>query len=71
MREIDRENIRFLLTADPETFEEWFNSISEYEQKYALSLLKCVSIDLIEAAQDLSGDLSLAKKVIGKIKSKL
>lgn len=70
MNEIDKENLRFLLTADKKELEEWWDNVSEYEHKYALSLLKCFSLTLTDQAQSITGDLSLAKQVIDKVKAK-
>ena len=39
MNEHDRENLRFLLTTDPKVLEDWYDSISDDDRKYAAELL--------------------------------
>lgn len=39
MDRIDRENLQFLLEADPDTLIEWYRSVSESEHVYASKLM--------------------------------
>ena len=46
MNEYDRENLQFLLNADPETLREWYDSVSPDDIEYAAELMLQYSEEL-------------------------
>ncbi len=46
MNDRDRENLKFLLSADKKTLAEWYSVVSEDDRKYAAELLAAYSEEL-------------------------
>lgn len=52
----DMSNLKFLLSADTQTLEDWYSVITEDEINYARTLLEVFHLDLIEEIVDRSGN---------------
>ena len=72
--QIDRDNIRFLLSAGPKELEEWFNTVPTEDIDYALYILKTFyseletkSLDRLEETID--PDFTEANELIQRIKN--
>jgi hypothetical protein len=75
MNEHDRDNLRFLLSADKSTMDQWYQTVSEDDVEYALELLQVHrtelelrEFDLIDAEAE--QDLSQAQAVLSRFTSK-
>lgn len=70
MNNLDRNNLEFIKwTLKNEGFESlriWFTTQEEYVQAYVISLLKTHSYEILDTAQELSGNLSDARSVLKK-----
>jgi hypothetical protein len=72
MNEWDRDNLRFLLTSDKATLDEWYAQCDADDIAYALELMKAYKSELMlkefeyidELAEE---DLSAANKLLSKI----
>lgn len=74
LNEIDRGNIRFLLSAGPKELEQWFNTVPIEDIDYALYILKTFyseletkSLDRLEETID--PELKEANEIITRIKN--
>jgi hypothetical protein len=75
MNDHDRGNLRFLLTADETTMQEWYSQVSQDDIDYALELLQMANaeltvkeMELSEAAEEL--DLTQAQAILSRFTSK-
>lgn len=76
MNQRDRENLNFLLTISPDTFDEWVSQADDDDIMYALELIKRARLELtmrqfeaIDEIRDVDSMLK-AKEIIEKIKNK-
>jgi len=58
MNEHDRENLRFLLNADPATLREWYDSVTKDDIEYASELMLQYSEELAIRTGMLDDDVS-------------
>lgn len=69
MNQHDRDNLRFLLTASPETLKDWYDKVDYEDHIYALELIKTYSAELmveeLESSDDVE-DLTEANKILAK-----
>lgn len=73
MTELDRANVKYLLSLDNEGYDRWWNSVSEEDHIYALHILKLTSSELMIHGMELSEakkdiDLTEANEVIERIR---
>ena len=59
MNEHDRENLKFLMSVDRETLQDWFRSVTPDDIEYALQLLTRYSTEIDEHAKALKIDEAL------------
>lgn len=64
MNEHDLDNLKFLLTASPETLTDWYNSVSEDCHEYAKEILEMGSLEIL----DHYDEVALAKSVLQKFR---
>ena len=64
MRHRDRKNLKFLLEASSETFDDWYAQASDDDIEYADSLLILAELELIEQQVLSKEDCSDAKKIL-------
>lgn len=72
MKKRDRDNLKFLMTIDEKTFDDWLNHADDDDLEYALQLIKIAKIELLTRQLDLIDevkDFSDAKEVIERIKN--
>lgn len=76
MNEHDRDNLRFLLSADRETFMEWAEQVTQDDMDYAMELLAQYAEELAVRSHEMmvecmmeTEDYSEANAVINRIKS--
>ena len=72
MKKRDRDNLKFLMTIDERTFDDWMNQADDDDLEYALQLIKIAKIELLIKQLDLIDDVedfSDAKEVIKRIKN--
>lgn len=67
MTEEDYENLSFLLNLTNDAFDEWWETVDENDQNYALSILKVAEVEILEKIQEKTGDLSLAKTTLASL----
>ena len=67
MTEEDYENLSFLLNLTNEAFDEWWETVDENDQNYALSILKVAEVEILEKIQEKTGDLGLAKTTLASL----
>lgn len=60
----DAKNLRFIMSLNNDQIAEWAVTITEDDMQYAFELLELAKIELIDKELDISGDFSLAKKVL-------
>lgn len=71
MNEYDRANLQFLLNASPETLADWYESVSEDDVEYAMTLLQRATMELMMRPMELSTEspeLSEANQVLSKFR---
>jgi len=71
MNDHDRDNLRFLLTADDSVMQDWYNQVSQDDIEYALELLQMASAELAVKEMELSEaneklDLTQAQAVLSR-----
>jgi hypothetical protein len=75
MNEHDRDNLRFLLTADESAMQEWYSQVSQDDIDYALELLQMAGVELAVKEMELAEadealDLTQAQAVLSRFTSK-
>jgi len=65
----DQDNLRFLLTVDKETLQDWFNTVSDEDIEYAVTLLEMFRMELIDEAAE-KGSLQESTNVLSYIMDK-
>jgi len=69
MDEYDLNNLNFILNLKKKDLDEWWDTISSDDREYAMELLRCYRLDLIDQAVELSGDYTLANEVIDRVRA--
>jgi len=64
MRSRDRNNLKFLLEATPETIDQWYEQASEDDLEYADSLLTLAEMEFHEQQILSSRDCADARKIL-------
>jgi hypothetical protein len=64
MRRRDRKNLKFLLEASSETFDDWYAQASDDDIEYADSLLTLAELELIEKQVVNKDHCADAKKIL-------
>lgn len=73
MNQWDRDNLVFFLTADSDTYKEWYAQATAIDKDYATTLLSQYSQELdarAAMAEDTVKDLTAAKNVLQKFRLK-
>jgi len=66
MSKEDYDNLEFLLSISRDEFDEWWETVDDEERRYALTILKMAQHEIIERAQEQTGDLSLARSALSR-----
>lgn len=66
MKQRDRDNLKFLLEANPETLDDWYEQASEDDIEYADSLLTMLELELLDAAVIDHRDCEETKQILKK-----
>lgn len=66
MSDEDYDNLEFLLSISREEFDEWWDTVDDNERRHALTILKMAQHEIIERAQEKTGELDLAKKALSR-----
>lgn len=73
MNEWDKDNLHFLLTVDPEVFEDWLAQADEDDIEYAIELLQQAKSELLLQKMEILDDVedtTDAKSILQKIKDR-
>lgn len=66
----DRENLKFLLTATPETLKDWYDKVDPEDHEYAMHLIKThhseVIIEQLEKIDRETTDFTEARKILAQ-----
>ena len=57
MNDHDRNNLKFIMSLDEKSYDEWTASLSEDDVDYALELLKAARTEMILQAAEVSDDV--------------
>lgn len=69
MNEIDRSNVEFFLTASDDQLQEWFETATPADVRYALSILAVAQAEVVDVAVNRLDALPQAAEVIDRIRS--
>ena len=67
MEQRDRDNLKFLLTADSDTLREWYNTTSPEDHLYASSLLEVARLELLDKKVRTQRDCQPTLRILKKI----
>lgn len=73
MNDWDKDNLHFLLTVDPEVFEDWLAQADEDDVEYAIELLQQAKSELLLQKMEILDDVedtTDAKSILQKIKDR-
>lgn len=73
MNDWDKDNLHFLLTVDPEVFEDWLAQADEDDVEYAIELLQQAKSELILQKMEILDDVedtTDAKSILQKIRDR-
>jgi hypothetical protein len=69
MNQHDKDNLRFLLSASPETLKDWYDKVGSEDHEYAMELIHTYKAELIVAELESSDnveDLTEANKILAR-----
>jgi hypothetical protein len=73
MNDWDKDNLHFLLTVDPEVFEDWLAQADEDDVEYAIELLQQAKSELLLQKMEILDDVedtTDAKSILQKIRDR-
>ena len=73
MNDWDKDNLHFLLSVDPEVFEDWLEQADEDDVEYAIELLQQAKSELILQKMEILDDVedtTDAKSILQKIRDR-
>lgn len=70
MNHHDRENLKFLLSASPETLKDWYEKVDPEDHEYAMELIKTFQAELmvkdLEKIDEETTDFTEARQILAQ-----
>ena len=71
MNQHDKDNLRFLLSASPDSLREWYESVGQDDHEYAMELIQTYKAELIVETLETNDnveDLSDAQRILARFR---